>query len=318
MISVIVPVYGVEAYLDRCVKSILSQTYTDLEIILIEDGSPDRCGEMCDCWAAQDTRIRVIHQKNAGQAGARNAGLEICKGEYICFVDSDDEIDPRMIDILYKAIYSGHYDLAICGYRRFRETEKIPPFTGNLTTVKVLSSSELWQEVFGRLNNAVWNKLYRRDLIGSLRFPPGLLHGEDFIFNLKYIVQCKNAVMIDAPLYHYFLRLDSMTKSAFHESKFDEITAKEMALKLAEKYEPSQIENAHKYCFRARMNVLRSLYRSGREKAYPSQVLECREYTKKHYSEVAAVIKMKERAEYHLFQSAEPVYAWITRRNHKP
>ena len=318
MISVIVPVYGVEAYLDRCVKSLLSQTYTDLEIILIDDGSPDRCGEMCDCWAALDSRIKAVHQKNAGLAGARNAGLEICKGEYVCFVDSDDDIDPQMIGILYKAMHDGNYDLAICGHRRIKEAGQLPPFQGKIAEAKALNSSELWQEVFGRLNNSACNKLYKRNLIGSLRFPLGLIHGEDFIFNLQYITQCKNAVMIDAPLYHYYLRRDSITKSGFRESKFDEITAKDMALKLVEKYQPSQIQNARKYCFRARMNVLRSLYRSEREKDYPGQVLGCREYTKTHYSEVAATIRMKERAEYHLLQSAEPVYAWITRKQRKP
>lgn len=317
MISVIIPVYKVEAYLDRCVKSILSQTYTNLEIILIDDGSPDHCGEMCDCWAALDPRIKAVHQTNAGLAGARNTGLEICKGEYACFVDSDDEIDPQMIGNLYEAIYEGNYDLAICGYRRFREAEQLPPFQGNIAKAKVLSSSELWQEVFGRLNNAVWNKLYRRDLIGSLRFPSGLIHGEDLIFNLQYIVRCKSAVMIDAPLYHYFVRTGSITRSRFNESKFDEIKAKDMALTLAQEYQPTQLDNARKYCFRARMNVLRSLYRSGREKDYPGLVLECRKYTKMHYAEVATSIRMKERVEYHLFQLAEPVYTWITRRQCK-
>lgn len=318
MISVIVPVYKVEAYLERCVKSLLSQTYTNLEIILIDDGSPDHCGEMCDCWAALDTRIKAVHQKNAGQAGARNAGLEICKGEYVCFVDSDDEIDPQMIEILYEAIHDDKYDLAICGHCRFREAGQLPPFQGNMVETKVLDSSGLWQEVFGRLNNAVWNKLYRMDLIGSLRFPRGLIHGEDLIFNLQYILRCKSAVMFDAPLYHYFDRPGSITRSGFHESKFDEIKAKDMALTLVQQYQPTQMENARKYCFRARMNVLRSLYRSGREQNYSSQVLECREYTKEHYSEVATSIRMKERAEYHLFQSAEPVYTWITRRQRKP
>ena len=314
MISVIVPVYGVEAYLDRCVKSLLSQTYTDLEIILIDDGSPDRCGEMCDCWAALDSRIKAVHQKNAGQAGARNAGLEICKGEYVCFVDSDDDIDPQMIGILYKAIHDGNFDLAICGHRRIKEAGQLPPFQGKIAEAKALNSSELWQEVFGRLNNAVWNKLYRQDLIGSLRFPQGLIHGEDYIFNIQYIVRCKSAGMIEAPLYHYYVRPGSITGSGFHESKFDEIKAKDMALTLVQQYQPVQLENARKYCFRARMNVLRSLYRSGREKDYSGQVLEYREYTKKHYAQVAPSIRMKERVEYHLFQSAEPVYAWITRK----
>ena len=107
MVSVIVPVYKVEPYLDRCVRSILAQTYRDLEIILVDDGSPDRCGEMCDQYAALDGRVRVIHQNNAGQAAARNAGLEECHGEYVSFVDSDDEIDPQMISILEPAIRLG-------------------------------------------------------------------------------------------------------------------------------------------------------------------------------------------------------------------
>ena len=318
MISVIVPVYGVEAYLDRCVKSIISQTYTDLEIILIDDGSPDRCGEMCDRWAALDTRINVIHQKSAGQAGARNAGLEICNGDHVCFVDSDDEIDPQMLGILYKAIHDGNYDLAICGHRRFGEAEEVAPFSGSIGEARVLGSPELWQEVFGRLNNAVWNKLYRRDLIGSLRFPNGLIHGEDLIFNLQYIVQCKSAVVIDTPLYHYFARAGSVTGSGFQESKFDEIKSKDLALALVQQFQPAQLENARKYCFRARMNVLRSLYNSGQEKDYSGRVLEYREYTKKHYSEVAKSIRLEERAEYHLLQLAEPVYTLITRRKRKP
>ncbi len=318
MISVIIPVYGVEAYLDRCIKSIITQTYTDLEIILVDDGSPDRCGEMCDRWAALDTRINVIHQKNAGLAGARNAGLEICKGDYVCFVDSDDEIDPQMLGILYEAIHDNNYDLAICGYCRFREAERLFPYTGNMGEARVLGSPELWQEVFGRLNNAVWNKLYRRNLIGPLRFLNGLIHGEDLIFNLQYIVQCKSAAVIDAPLYHYFARTGSITGSGFNESKFDEIKAKDQALTLVQQFQPAQLENARKYCFRARMNVIRSLYRSGREKDYSCRIFEYREYTKKHYSEVASSIRMKERAEYHLFQLAEPVYAFITRRKRKP
>ena len=197
MISVIVPVYGVEAYLDRCVKSVLSQTYGDLEIILVDDGSPDRCGEMCDRWAAHDPRIRAVHQTNTGSAGARNTGLDIYTGEYICFVDSDDEIDLKMIEILYEAVQNGRYDLAICGHQRFREGEGISSFHGNASTARTLTNAELWEEIFGRLNNAVWNKLYRKDLIGSLRFLRGLIHGEDLIFNLRYIIRCENALMID-------------------------------------------------------------------------------------------------------------------------
>ncbi len=314
MVSVIVPVCKVEKYLDRCIRSILSQTYTELEIILVDDGSPDRSGVICDQWAERDNRIKVIHQENAGQSGARNAGLEICSGEYVCFVDSDDEIDPQMIEIMFKALQQGSSDLAICGYLRFKENEQLSPFQVKDIVINTLDTTEIWQEVFGRLNNAVWNKLYKRALIGKIRFPTGLIHGEDLFFNLEYITKCASAVKIDAPLYHYYIRPGSITYSAFRDSKFDEITSKDIALKFVRKYQPSQMNNARKFCFRARMNVLRSLYGSGLEKEYPKQVQEYRDYTKKHYSEVFESIRLKERAEYNLFQSLEPVYAWITRR----
>ena len=313
MVSVIVPVYKVEPYLDRCVRSILAQTYRDLEIILVDDGSPDRCGEMCDQYAALDGRVRVIHQNNAGQAAARNAGLEECHGEYVSFVDSDDEIDPRMISILESAIRQGAYDLAICGFKRFNPEEELRPFLLKTLETRELTSSEIWQEVFGRLNNAAWNKLYRREVIGELRFAAGLIHGEDLIFNLQYIAGCKKAVMTDAPLYHYCVRSGSITKSGFRENRFDEIDSKEMALELIQKYHPEEIENARKYCFRARMNVLRSVYCSGLEKDYASQIEECRDYVIEHYPETANSLRIKERAEFNLFKSAKPVYRYLIR-----
>ena len=268
---------------------------------------------MCDQYAALDGRVRVIHQNNAGQAAARNAGLEECHGEYVSFVDSDDEIDPQMISILEPAIRLGAYDLAICGFKRFNPEEELCPFPLKTMETRELTSSEIWQEVFGRLNNAAWNKLYRRELIGELRFPAGLVHGEDLIFNLQYIAGCKKAVMTDAPLYHYCVRSGSITKSGFRENRFDEIDSKEMALELIQKYHPEEIENARKYCFRARMNVLRSVYCSGLEKDYASQIEECRDYVIEHYPETANSLRIKERAEFNLFKSAKPVYRYLIR-----
>ena len=149
--------------------------------------------------------------------------------------------------------------------------------------------------------------------MGELRFPAGLVHGEDLIFNLQYIAGCKKAVMTDAPLYHYCVRSGSITKSGFRENRFDEIDSKEMALELIQKYHPEEIENARKYCFRARMNVLRSVYCSGLEKDYASQIEECRDYVIEHYPETANSLRIKERAEFNLFKSAKPVYRYLIR-----
>lgn len=313
MISVIVPIFQVEAYLERCVNSILSQDERDIEVILVDDGSPDRCGEICDRFAALDSRVKVIHQENCGLSGARNAGLDACRGQYVCFVDGDDDIDPQMLSSLIDAIQFGKYDLAICGYRRFQGEETVSPLRLHNHMRKPLTLEELWQEVFGRLNNAAWGKLYKRELAGDLRFPTGIVHGEDFVFTLNYITRCKNGILLDAPFYRYRIRPGSITRSGFREARFDEIITKDEALQIVKQHQPCQLINARKYCFRARMNVLRALYRSGLEKEYSEQVQACRKYVREHYAEVADVIRFRERAEYRLLQLGKPVYAWVTR-----
>lgn len=313
LISVIVPVYRVEKYLDRCIKSILSQTYRNLEIILVDDGSPDDCGKICDRYAGLDHRITVIHQMNSGSSGARNTGLGIAHGEYVCFVDSDDEIDPQMIETLYRAISCRNDDLALCGHQQVKGNTAPQAFQPDSAPMRYMTSDELWQEVFSRMNNAVWNKLYRRDLIGNLRFPAGVIHGEDLIFNLKYLIGCESAVLIDAPLYHYYTRPGSVTNSVFNENRFDEVITKDMAMDIIRKYHPALSEEALAYCFRARMNVIRAIYRSGREEEYPIEIQEYKSYARKYYPQAAHLLSCKERVEYHLLQSAEPAYRMITK-----
>lgn len=312
-ISVIVPVYRVEEYLDRCIQSILSQTYRNLEIILVDDGSPDDCGKICDRYAGLDHRITVIHQNNSGLSGARNVGLEIAHGDYVCFVDSDDEIDSQMIETMYWAISCRNDDLALCGHQQVNENTAPKAFVPGSAPIRYMTSDELWQEVFSRMNNAAWNKLYRRDLIGNLRFPDGLIHGEDLIFNLKYLIGCESAVLIDAPLYHYYTRPGSITNSVFNKNRIDEVTTKDLAMEIIRKYHPALSQDARTFCFRARMNVIRAMYRSGREKEYPIEIQEYKSYVKNHYPQAASSLRYKEKVEYRLFQFAEPVYRWITK-----
>lgn len=312
MISVIVPIYRVEAYLDRCIESIRSQTYADLQIVLVDDGSPDRCGEICDRYAAIDERIKVIHQKNRGPSGARNAGLETACGEYVCFVDGDDEIDSGMLKSMEHAIRSGACDLVICGYRRLAGEEALPPVKAE-SRGEALTEEALWEEIFVRLNNAVWGKLYRRERIGDLRFPEEIFHNEDLIFNLRYLTHCKNGVILDAPYYHYRIRKGSITKSDFRESRFDEIKAKDAALELIKAHRPELLNTAKVYCFRARMNVLRELYADGKEKNYTEKTRACTVYVQEHYAGISGDLRRKERIEYRLFRISMPLYRLLTR-----
>ncbi len=170
-ISVIVPVYGVEDYLDRCVQSIRTQTYSNLEIILIDDGSPDRCGAMCDEYALKDPRIQVIHQKNAGLSGARNSGLDLASGDLIGFVDSDDCIHPQMFEIMKDTVSSTRTDLCLCMYKTF---ENIIPFSEPVSPdVRILNSQEALRGLFSldaTPFTLTWNKLYKKELFQNIRF----------------------------------------------------------------------------------------------------------------------------------------------------
>lgn len=179
LISVIVPVYKVENYLDCCVQSIVNQTYSNLEIILIDDGSPDASGAMCDVWAEKDSRIRVIHQENAGGGAARNAGLDAARGERIAFVDSDDYIAPDCYQYLHTLLEEGA-DIAECD---FVETERNDAVFGtdageiSFYTPLEAMRCHIRDTAFRQL---IWNKLYRRETVGDIRFPIGTKIDDEF------------------------------------------------------------------------------------------------------------------------------------------
>lgn len=300
MISVIVPVYKVEKYLEKCVNSIRSQSYSDLEIILVDDGSPDNCGKICDEMALNDQRIRVIHQKNQGSAAARNAGLAIAQGKYVAFVDSDDTIENGAYLMLHNMIEHYDTDIAICECRKVKENELVKQVEYSKYENRVLDNNKLWELVFGQLNNSSCNKLYKRNLLNDLQFPEKVVHGEDLLFNIEYLVKCNTGVYNEAPVYNYLSRNDSATRSSFNENVFWEIIAKDKAKDLVKQYMPIQLKNAELFCFRARMNVLRSVFASDKEEKYKSNVTEWKSYVKCHYKKVRVKLKFKEEVEYFL------------------
>lgn len=313
LVSIIVPVYKVERYLRKCIDSIQKQTYEKIEIILVDDGSPDNCGKICEELATGDKRIKVIHQNNGGLANARNSGLDYAlngnlsgTNHYIAFVDSDDTIDRRMVETLVEMMESGDYDVSICGNRIVKEEEILSEC--ELKGKQALNKEELWDEVFGHLNNAAWNKLYKAELIGGLRFPVGIVHGEDLIFNIQYIARCNNAIITKTQFYNYLKRSDSITTGNFSESKLMEVTSKDKAKELIKNYCPEQINNAELFCFRARMNVLRSIYKSKQEDDYAEQVKEYKNYIQINYNKISPFLKMKERIEYLLLERFFIVY----------
>lgn len=217
VISVIVPIYKVEAYLRRCVDSICNQTYQNLEIILVDDGSPDGCGRICDEYALKDSRIRVVHKENGGLSDARNAGLDIAHGEYISFVDSDDYIDENMIEKLWAAVISEDGEMSLCefsyvddDYHILEEKNKKKSPIKN----EVLTGVEAVQKLTdssGQYTIACC-KLYKKTLFRDVRFPKGKFHEDEFVSHVLFL-KCNRVVCIGEALYYYVQRNDSIMGS---------------------------------------------------------------------------------------------------------
>lgn len=215
-ISVIVPIYNVENYLDRCIESIVNQTYSNLEIILIDDGSPDNCPQMCDRWSEKDNRIVVVHKSNGGLSDARNVGLTIATGEYIAFVDSDDWIHAQYVEYLYKAIKEYKVDLAACNIRKvYTDNHKEEVHT---PLMRAYSTEEALETLIkGDLFRAVvWNKLYHKNLLCEELFEIGRYHEDEF-FTYRVMGKTDKMIYVDAELYYYFQREGSIMNSVSYK-----------------------------------------------------------------------------------------------------
>ena len=236
LLSIIVPVYKVENYLQKCIDSILAQTFTDFELILVEDGSPDGCPALCDAAAAKDARIRVLHQKNGGLSAARNAGLDVARGEWIGFVDSDDYIAPEMYETLYKAVQSTGADLALCDYAEVDEAGAPCQSMHVSLSEGELTGQELLKRASGLMVQLAWNKLYRRAIFTQLRYPEGKLN-EDLFLIPEVCLQIQKAVVVPKALYYYVQRGGSIMNESKTLRHYD-------AAEAAQRYWECLVENA--------------------------------------------------------------------------
>ena len=227
LISIIVPVYNVSKYLDRCMQSLINQTYRNIEIIMIDDGSPDDCGIKCDQYAANDSRIKVIHKKNKGLGLARNSGMDVAKGKYIAFIDSDDYVEAEMIERLYFRMEAGNADTAFCRYYD-TATDGKDSLAKETFQKKIYIGDEVKEVLLGmigaecgypgdvEIGMSVWRGLYSRDIIkeNEIRFPSEREYiSEDIIFHIQYLLKAKRVVVEDSPNYHYCDNGSSLTKS---------------------------------------------------------------------------------------------------------
>lgn len=240
MVSIVVPVYNVEKYLDKCVQSLVNQTYKDIEILLIDDGSTDNSGQMCDEYAKQDNRITVYHKENGGLSDARNYGMDRAMGEYILFVDSDDYIELDMVEFLISKI--GDCDMATCGV-----FDDYPSKTISSCTDESISFETDNLEAFRLIlvgNTAIVSvccKLIKTEMAKKQRFRVGKLY-EDAFFNNELMFNVKNVSINTKPLYHYVHREGSITTSSFKSKDIDVIKAYEETVRISKNY--PQIQNA--------------------------------------------------------------------------
>ena len=243
LISVIVPVYKVENYLERCVCSVRKQTYGMLEIILVDDGSPDQCGAMCDAYQKEDSRIRVIHKKNGGLSDARNTGIDAARGKFVVFVDSDDWIDRDMIELLWKIQKANQADIVECSYRNIYKDRVEEETTCSAAVVVGDSITALEGMLDWRYFKPVaWNKLYRREVLSDVRYPKGKLHEDEFT-TYKYFYNAKILAYVDVSKYNYDrTREDSITGKQFRAANLDACWAFRERVDFFEKHQIVQIQ----------------------------------------------------------------------------
>lgn len=213
MISVIVPIYNIEKYIDKCISSIINQTYKDLEIILVDDGSSDKSGVICDEYADKDSRIKVLHKENGGLSDARNAGIDIACGEYIGFVDGDDFIHPQMYEFLLNGLVTNDADLILCKHNVVNDQESVTLEKRKNYYVSCVVDNEKVAELPCSLDTDIivaWNKLYKRELFRNIRYEKGRLHEDQWIAPYLYC-EAKKVIILNDKLYYYIKRANSIT-----------------------------------------------------------------------------------------------------------
>lgn len=242
-VSMIVPVYQVEKYIAQCIESILNQTFQDFELILIDDGSKDQSGRICDLYAAKDDRILVIHTENRGAAAARNVGLDHASGRYITFLDGDDYLDEHMIARLYEEIVDSEYDMVVCDFLNLLPDEE-DNFIVHLQE-KTVNGREVLEHLKNERNyglwTIVWNKIYKREVLENLRFPDGKYFEDEFFSNQLYLFSNQIHVIPDVLCYHRVLASSTMNTQKI-ENYLDLLDALQERLDIYFKYDYSEDE----------------------------------------------------------------------------
>ena len=314
LISVIIPVYKVEAYLPDCVESVLGQTYQNFELILVDDGSPDNCPQMCDAFVARDARIRVIHKENGGLSSARNAGIEAARGDYLAFLDSDDLWSPLFLNRLYRAIQEVDADFSVCLFRRFSDSP--PADLPETADTEKLTQQDAFECLFhARNENMVVapNKLYRRKLFESVRYPVGQIHEDEAVIH-EIIGGAKTVAWVNEVHYYYRLTPDSITNAKFSLKRLDEMKAKERRIAWFEAHNMQGLADCTRIVY---LNNLMRLYRTvqaelaDRKEAQAACRMIYDRFCELYTPELTKGQSIKAKLRYRLFQTAPRLFSRI-------
>lgn len=282
LVSVIVPVYKVEKELTRCLDSILSQTYKNLEILIVDDGSPDRCPQICDTYAKKDHRIKVFHKENGGLSSARNYAIERASGDYIAFIDSDDWVEDNFIELLLNNLLKEQADLSIVGYIFAWDSGKVQGNTiGN--EYEVMNTEQAIRELFiqKKFQCMVCTKLYKKELFNQVRFPEGKLF-EDIAIGLDIFKQCHKVVFDGQQKYYYFQRADSIFNSRFDKNKLSMLDFIEGMIAYSKSRGGIYDTEAEAFYLRASLMLILQAYNSMGDAETDESIKILRDQIKKH------------------------------------
>lgn len=271
LISVIIPIYNVEKYLARCVDSIVNQTYKNLEIILVDDGSPDLCPQMCDDYAEKDSRIKVVHKKNGGLSDARNAGMAVATGEYISFIDSDDYVSDDFIECLLDVMNKENSDIAECSVVKFYEDNRFDEISDDLS-VKTYDTQDAMSALIAEnpLHQHVWNKLYKTELVKDIPYAVGKLNEDEF-WTYRVFGRANKVARLNKTMYYYFQRSSSIMGVGYNIRRLDALEGKANRQKYIENNFPELSTQAkidlYGSCMFAYQSVLKFMSGADKKKA---------------------------------------------------
>ena len=251
LVSLIIPVYKVEAYLERCVRSVLAQTYQNLEIILVDDGSPDRCGEICDRFAQEDPRVKVFHKANSGVSSARNYGVAHSHGAFVSFIDADDYVAPNYVEYLFDLLMKYHADIVCCCMDQTTENTSAYGINHSIPNEQLLKGKEACQALFGNLYDilvTVWGKLYKREIVQKYPFPIGRRY-EDEAIVCKYYYTADRVAVGNQCLYAYYQNPGSFMHAKKHCFNEDYIWALRHRAEFLENKMSRNLQRRHGICW---------------------------------------------------------------------